>query len=117
MRQIKPDFASLSVYEPLPGTQLYHTGVVAGLVADQRTLNDFFKTSPKYYYFKNIKNRIDTMPDDKFRAIEQFMKNSFHRYNRGPARIYKRAKARSALYLKKPSVLKNDISRFLAWIK
>jgi radical SAM superfamily enzyme YgiQ (UPF0313 family) len=117
MRNIKPDFASLSVYEPLPGTQLYHTGVAAGLVADQRTLNDFLSISPKYYYFKNIKNRIDTMPDDKFRAIEQSLKTSFHKYNRGPARIYKRAKARSALYLKKPSVLKNDITRFLAWLK
>jgi hypothetical protein len=57
------------------------------------------------------------MPDDKFRAIEQFMKTNFHRYNRGPARIYKRAKARSALYLKKPAVLKNDITRFLAWLR
>jgi anaerobic magnesium-protoporphyrin IX monomethyl ester cyclase len=117
MRQIKPDFASLSVYEPLPGTQLYHTGVAAGLVSNKRTLDDFFNISPKYYYFKNINNRIDTMPDDKFKAIEQSMKTSFHRYNRGPARIYKRAKARSALYLKKPAVLKNDITRFLAWLK
>lgn len=117
MRQIKPDFASLSVYEPLPGTQLYNTGIAAGLVTDQRTLDDFFNISPKYYYFKNINNRIDTMPDDKFRSIERFMKNSFHRYNSSPVLIFKRARARSALYLKKPAVLKSDFTKFLAWLR
>jgi anaerobic magnesium-protoporphyrin IX monomethyl ester cyclase len=117
MQQIKPDFASLSVYEPLPGTQLYHIGAAMGFVTNDRTLDDFYNISPKYYYFKNIENRIDTMPDDKFKSIEQFMKTSFHRYNCSPARIFKRVKARSTLYLKNPAALKSDFTKFLAWLR
>jgi len=117
MRLIKPDFASLSVYEPLPGTQLYHTGIASGQVTDRRTLDDYYAISPKYYYFENLNNRIDTMPDNKFKSIEKFMKTSFHKYNRSPARIFKRAKARSALYVQKPDMLLNDFKKFLAWCK
>jgi radical SAM superfamily enzyme YgiQ (UPF0313 family) len=117
MREIKPDFASLSVYEPLPGTQLFNIGLETGQVTNDRTLEDFYSISPKYYYFKNINNRIDTMTDEQFRYIEQFMKTSFHRYNRKPINILKRAKARSTLYLNKPKALFNDFNKFLAWLR
>jgi len=117
MQEIKPDFASLSVYEPLPGTQLFDIGLAAGQVADGRTLEDYYAISPKYYYFENVNDRIDTMTDERFRHIEQFMKTSFHKHNRRPARIFKRARARSALYLHRPAALLGDFRKFLAWLK
>jgi radical SAM superfamily enzyme YgiQ (UPF0313 family) len=117
MRQIKPDFASLSVYEPLPGTQLFDAGLAAGEVTDSRTLEEYCAISPKYYYFADLNNRIDTMTDDRFRGIERFMKTTFHKYNRSPARIFKRARARSGLYLNKPAALLDDFRKFLAWLR
>lgn len=116
MRQIKPDFASLSVYEPLPGTHLYEAGLATGDTVQSRALDDYCAISPKYYYFRDIGNRIDTMTDDRFRYLEHYMKASFHRYNRGLARIVKRARARSALYVKEPRVLLDDFRKFLAWL-
>jgi len=116
MRQIKPDFASLSVYEPLPGTQLYEAGLTTGDTVESRALDDYCAISPKYYYFRDIGNRIDTMTDDRLRYLERFMKASFHRYNRSPARIFKRARARSTLYLKEPRALLDDFKKFLAWL-
>jgi len=117
MRQIKPDFASLSVYEPFPGTQLFDAGLATGDVTDDRTLEDYCARSPKYYYFADLNNRIDTMTDDQFRHIERFMKSTFHKYNRSPARVFKRARARSALYLNKPAALLGDFRKFLAWLR
>jgi hypothetical protein len=117
MRQIKPDFASLSVYEPFPGTQLFDAGLAAGDVTDDRTLEDYCAISPKYYYFADVNNRIDTMTDDRFRHIERSMKSTFHKYNRSPARVFKRARARSALYLNKPGALLGDFRKFLAWLR
>ena len=117
MRQIKPDFASLSVYEPFPGTQLYDQGLAMGYVAETRVLDDYYTISPKYLYMKDPHNRIDTMSDEEFRQIEQLMKDSFHKYNRGVTRILKRAHARSALYLREPKALLGDFKKFLTWVK
>jgi len=117
MRQIKPDFASLSVYEPFPGTQLYASGLEMGYVADDRSLEDYYNIPPKYYYIKNIKHRTDTMSNEEFSHIESITKTSFHRYNRGPGRILKRARARSFLYLKNPKTLSGDFRKFLAWVR
>jgi radical SAM superfamily enzyme YgiQ (UPF0313 family) len=117
MREIRPHFASLSVYEPLPGTRLYDLGLAAGNVSGHRTLRDYYTISPKYYYFKDTNNRIDTMTDDQFKQMEQFMKKSFHKYNRGPMRILKRVRARSPVYFSRPEALFDDCRKFLAWLK
>ncbi|MBI5343724.1 MAG: radical SAM protein [Deltaproteobacteria bacterium] len=117
MRRIKPDFASLSVYEPFPGTDLFNAGVAAGCVTDERTLEDYYSISPKYYFMKNQFNRIDTMSDAEFREIERFIKESFRKYNRSLPRIFKRGKARSALYLKEPAALWGDFQKFIAWVR
>ncbi|MDP2689319.1 MAG: radical SAM protein, partial [Deltaproteobacteria bacterium] len=108
MRQIRPDFASISVYEPFPGTSLFSTGVAAGYVANDRTLEDYYSISPKYYFMREQTNRIDTMNDAEFREAERFIKESFREYNRSFSRIFKRARARSALYFKEPAALLGD---------
>ena len=116
MRNIKPDFASLSVFEPYPGTELYNMGLAKGYMTDDRTLDDYYHISPKYYAMKQANKRIDTMNEDELVQIEKLMKNSFHKYNRSPIRILKRAKARSTLYLREPTTLLGDFKKFLAWI-
>ena len=117
MRRIRPDFASMSVYEPFPGTQLFRKGLETGHVTDDRTLEDYCNISPKYYFFKDITNRIDTMNDTEFREMEKFIKDSFRRYNRGLLRIMKRVSARSALYLNEPAAILGDFQKFLAWMR
>lgn len=117
MLHIKPDFASLSVFEPYPGTELHDMGIEAGYMVNNRSLYDYYSISPKYYFMKRSDNRIDTMTEEEFRQIEKYMKSSFHKYNRGVARILKRAKARSILYRKEPAVLFGDFKKFLAWLR
>ena len=117
MRKIKPDFASLSVFESYPGTELYDMGISKGYMTDARTLADYYSISPKYYAMKDTHKRIDTMDEDKYKSLEKHMKTSFHKYNRSAARIIKRAKARSFLYMKEPMILFGDFKKFLAWLR
>jgi len=115
-KQIKPDFVSLSVYEPFPGTELYNRCLAMGCIADDRTLEDYYTISPKYYYIRNLEQRTDSMPEEDFSQIEDFMKGGFHKYNRNPMRIFKRAKARRSLYLNDPALILSDLKKFLAWL-
>ncbi len=117
MKELKPDFASLSVYEPFPGTDLFEVGIDKGLVQSDRTLEDFYNISPKYYYVKNINRRVDTMGNKEFGKLESEMKRAFHKYNMGFIRLAKRAKSRSKLYLHEPRMFCGDIKKFWSWLR
>lgn len=116
MRELKPDYASFSVYEPFPGTELFEIGLEKGLVQSERTLDDFYTISPKYYYVKDINQRVDTMSNGEFEKLEFEIKKSFHKYNMGFPRLFKRAKSRSNLYISNPKVLFDDFKNFLSWL-
>jgi len=116
MKELRPDYASFSVYEPFPGTELFNSGVTKGLVQKERTLDDFYTISPKYYYVKDINRRVDTMSGKEFEKLEFEMKEAFYKYNRGLLRLAKRANSRSKLYLQTPKTLVDDFKKFLSWV-
>ncbi len=116
MKELKPDYASLSVYEPFPGTGLFELGIEKGLVEEDRTLEDYYSISPKYYYVKDIDRRIDTMDNEAFERLEHEMKEAFHRYNRGFPRLWRRALSRNRIYLSDPRILLSDLRKFWSWI-
>lgn len=111
MKELKPDFASFSVYEPFPGTELFEIGIEKGLVQNERTLEDFYTISPKYYYVKDINRKVDTMDNEEFEKLEFEMKEAFHKYNMGFSKLAKRAKSRSKLYLHEPKALWGDLKK------
>ena len=115
MKELRPDYASFSVYEPFPGTELFNLGIEKGRVQKDRTLEDFYNISPKYYYVKDMNNRIDTMSNEEFERLEYEIKDAFHKYNKGVIRLLKMAKSRSNLYIGSPQMLWNDFKRFLSW--
>lgn len=115
MKELKPDFASLSVYEPFPGTKLYDIGVEKGLVSPDLTRGDYFTISPKYYYVKDAKRRIDTMTDEEFVRLEAEIKKEFHRYNLSFLRLARRALSRSGVYMSRPGILLSDLKKFFSY--
>jgi radical SAM superfamily enzyme YgiQ (UPF0313 family) len=117
MRELKPDFASLSTYEPFPGTRLFEIGIEKGLVQKDRALEDFYNICPKYYYIKDINKRVDTMPKEEFEQLESQMKQAFHSYNMGIGKLAKRAIARSKVYLHEPPICFGDIRKFWNWVR
>jgi anaerobic magnesium-protoporphyrin IX monomethyl ester cyclase len=116
MKALKPDYASFSVYEPFPGTELFSLGIEKGLVQENRQLQDFFTISPKYYYVKDMNKRVDTMSKEEFEKLETEVKREFHTYNRGLTRIMKRIGSRSKIYSHSPKVIWEDFRKFLSWI-
>src|SRR3989338_924891 len=116
MKKLKPDYASLGVYEPFPGTELFNIGIERGLVQKDRMIEDFFQISPRYYYIKDVNHRIDTISNEEFVKIEREMKNFFHNYNKGLPRLLKRVKSRSSLYRHSPKTLFEDFKKFLSWL-
>lgn len=117
MKELRPDYASISVYEPFPGTELFEMGIEKSLVQDKRTLTDFYNISPKYYYVKDINRRVDTMDNEEFERLEGEIKDAFHKYNMGFARLAKRARSRSKLYLHEPKALLGDLKKFWGLVR
>lgn len=117
MKELNPDFASLSVYESFPGTELFKIGIDRGLVQNERTLVDFYNMSPKYYYVKDIARRVDTMDNEEFGKLEIEMKTAFHKYNMGFSRLARRAKSRNKVYLHEPNMLLSDLKKFWGWMR
>lgn len=115
MYEIRPDFASIGVYEPFPGTSLFEEGLQRGLVKPDMTAEDFFTTLPNDYYKAEGRLQVDTIDPKAFAAAEVEMKARFHAYNKSVGRLLKRAKSRARLYLVQPALLFTDFRKYLSW--
>jgi len=113
--EVKPNFATIAVYEPFPGTTMFAEGIKKGLVKPKMSLEDFYSTLPNHYYKKDPDRQLDTIDQQRFRRLEQEMKEKFHNYNKSFRRIFRRARARSKLYIKQPYILFRDFKKYLSW--
>ena len=116
MREIDPDFASLSGYEAFPGTELFHTALKEGIVVEKMSRRDFYSTNPHDYYFRREDRGMHLPPSMTFRDLEVRMQDLFHRHNRSPKRVGKRLKERFRLWRNEPSLIGRDMARFSGWI-
>jgi anaerobic magnesium-protoporphyrin IX monomethyl ester cyclase len=114
--EIRPDFASIGVYEPFPGTAMFEEGLKRGLVKPDMTRDDFQATPPNDYYKTDACRQVDTMSQEQFEALEWELKALFHAYNKSPGRLWKRAKSRARLYLAQPAALVTDFRKYRKWI-
>jgi radical SAM superfamily enzyme YgiQ (UPF0313 family) len=115
MYEIKPDFASISVYEPFPGTDMFSEGVEKGLVKPDMSLEDFYATLPNDYYKLDPRRQVETIDADEFLVLAEEMKKRFHRYNKNIKRLWRRAKSRMAFYAGHPRALASDFNKYLSW--
>jgi len=115
MYDLKPDFASLGVYEPFPGTAMFEEGLKRGLVKSDMIIDDFFRVRPNDYYKAEARRQVETIDPQDFAAMESEMKARFHAYNTSMTRLLKRVKSRARLYLAQPAVLLTDFRKYLSW--
>jgi anaerobic magnesium-protoporphyrin IX monomethyl ester cyclase len=115
MYEIRPDFASIGVYEPFPGTAMFEEGLRRGLVKCDMSRQDFFGTLPNDYYKADARHQVDTIDPEVFESQQVEMKRRFHAYNKGVGRLLKRAKSRAGLYRTQPALLWADFRRYLSW--
>ena len=115
MYEIEPDFASISVYEPFPGTAMFAEGIKQGLVKPEMTLPDFYTTLPNHYYKSDVQQQTDTIDSERFSALEQEMKGKFHAYNKKFKRLLNRAKSRTRIYAASPHIFLADVAKYFSW--
>lgn len=115
MYEVQPDFASIGVYEPFPGTAMFAEGIKQGLIKPEMALMDFYTTLPNHYYKKDIRQQTDTIDSGRFSALEQEIKDKFHTYNKNFRRILNRAKSRASIYAAEPRILLADVRKYLSW--
>jgi anaerobic magnesium-protoporphyrin IX monomethyl ester cyclase len=118
MERVRPDFASLSTYEPLPGTRLFEMSRLAGDVRDVMGREDFFTILPNRYYLADPdRSGLAAMGRDSFAEKEREVKHRFGRYNRSTRRLLKRGWARRRLYSSDARVLRADVGRALRYLR
>jgi radical SAM superfamily enzyme YgiQ (UPF0313 family) len=115
MYEIQPDFASISVYEPFPGTPMFDEGLEKKLVKREMSLEDFYTTLPNHYYKANPRRQVETIGEEEFIALAEDMKRKFHVYNKSFKRLLHRGKSRISLYVSQPYLLWYDFNRYLSW--
>lgn len=116
MKEIKPDFASISTYEIFPGTSLFELGIKKEFVKNEQTLTEYYNRLPHLYYLRDANKRSDTLDNDEFEQIEEYMKEQFHNYNKNPRRLAKRVLSRKYLYLFNPLFALSDIKKLIGWV-
>ncbi|MBA7679902.1 tRNA-2-methylthio-N(6)-dimethylallyladenosine synthase [subsurface metagenome] len=115
MYEIQPDFASISVYEPFPGTPMFDEGLEKKLVTSNMSLEDFYTTLPNHYYKANSRRQVETIGEEEFIALAEEMKRKFHIYNKSFKRLLHRGKSRINLYVSQPMLLCSDLKKYLSW--
>ena len=116
MKEVNPDYASISVYEPYPGTEMFETGVELGLVKPQMNWPEYFDRPPDEYYLKDPRKRTNTISHERFEAICEAVLKEFDSHNKSLKRIAKRALARRKTYYYEPRSLVRDVRRAARWI-
>jgi anaerobic magnesium-protoporphyrin IX monomethyl ester cyclase len=112
---IRPDFASVGVYEPFPGTAMFEEGIRRSLVQADMVFEDFYRMMPNDYYKADPRRQVDTMDGEAFDRLASQVKARFHAYNKGPVRLFKRAKSRAGLYLSQPTTMLADVRKYFSW--
>lgn len=111
MKELKPNFAQMSIFLPLPGTELFSLGVRQGLYKPKMNIDEFFKLNPDDYYFVDPNRRVTTMEMEEFNSLRDHVFNSFHKYNSRLSGMFARAMARRKAYINDPRLLLHDIKR------
>jgi anaerobic magnesium-protoporphyrin IX monomethyl ester cyclase len=115
MYEIRPDFASIGVYEPFPGTPIFDEGIRRGLVKPDMTWADFRSMLPNHYYKVDPRRQVETIEPQAYALLEREMKDRFHKYNKQYGRLLNRARSRMMQYVRSPRALYGDFQKYLSW--
>ncbi len=115
MKELNPPYAGLGLYAPMPNTQLWQQGLQLGLVEPDISINHFFETNPKDYFFKDYKRRVVAMKHHKFMELAEYLMNEFNRHNTHWTRMLKRGWARRLTYRKNPRLMGADVKKAFKW--
>jgi radical SAM superfamily enzyme YgiQ (UPF0313 family) len=116
LKKAKPFYGGLGVYNPFPRTKLFRQGVELGLLEPNPSLEHFLNTNPKDLFFKDPKNRMAKIDDQRFRELADRAADEFHQYNSRISNLIRRGFARQKVYMNSPSMLWRDLGRAVEFL-
>ena len=116
MKVIKADYASISIYEPYPGTVLFDLGTKLGLISPSMQVSQYFDRRPDQYYLANPGIRVSAIKPERFEQLSRHILDEFNRHNKKFTRLLKRGAARRKMYCSNPKAFFKDIKRVFKWI-
>jgi len=108
MKEIRPDYCTVSIFTPYPGTEIYYDLLKQGIVKEDMDWAKFSHGSP-------YNNFAITMGNGKFREMVNYAVSEFDEYNSNYLRLLRRAASKSKIYMKNPGELIRDIKRYRMW--
>lgn len=108
LKQLKPDWANISIFTPYPKTELYELSVEKGMITDPPDYTLYSHQNP---YLRCT----DKIPQDRFYLLAKCVLEEVHRYNSSYTSLIKRAFTRK--YYKNPQLLLHDLKKVATWKK
>jgi radical SAM superfamily enzyme YgiQ (UPF0313 family) len=108
MKEIQPNYCTVSIFTPYPGTEIFEDLLKEGKVSLDMNWSRFSHASPHNYFAKYL-NR------EEFAEIVDYATSEFDRYNGSFRRLFKRAQSKASIYLNHPGDFFKDIQRYLQW--
>ncbi len=108
LKEIKPDWANISIFTPYPKTQLYELSVGKGMITDPPDYTLYSHQNPHLRF-------TDKIPEDRFYLLAKHVFSEVHKFNSSYGSLIKRAFTRK--YHKNPQLLLHDIRKVLSWLK
>jgi radical SAM superfamily enzyme YgiQ (UPF0313 family) len=108
MKEIQPNYCTVSIFTPYPGTEIFTGLLKEGRVSLDMNWSKFSHASPHNYFAKYLSK-------EEFAGIVDYATSEFDRYNGSFSRLFKRAQSKASIYMNHPGDFFKDIQRYLQW--
>jgi len=106
MKELKPNYATLSVFTPYPGTELWDILMRNGCVSTDMDWH-------RYSHQSRTNNFTGVVDDARFREILDEASQAFDANNNSMANICKKALSKTTVYLHSPIEFVKDVKKYL----
>lgn len=107
MKELKPDWANISIFSPYQGTKLYDLAKEKGMLSDP--------VDYTLYSHQNPHRFTDTMQKEQFSRLATYILKEVHKYNRSPRSLINRMFSRK--YHRNPRLFLSDIKKVIEWLR
>ena len=108
MKELKPNWANISIFVPYPGTDLFNLCREKKLIDDKIDYCMYSHQSPYICFTEKISK-------ERFYALARDVLKEFHQYNSSYMSLVKRALTRN--YHKNPRLLLQDLKKVMTWLR
>ena len=116
MKELNPPYAGLGLYAPMPNTHLWNQGLELGLIDSDISINHFFETNPKDYFFKDYRKRVVSIEHDEFMQVAEYLMKEFNKHNTHWTKMVRRGWSRRKTYKKDPKLMLGDVRKAFKWM-